>query len=207
MKNTFIFDIDGTLIDTEVAVLESLQLVLQKHFGLEKTLADLEFSLGIPAAIIMQKLGVDPELGVKYWHEEIPPFWSSMHPYAEMTETIKSLKDAGESIAIVTSKTDIEFKNEVSRFELMDYFDLIVTSSMTTKHKPNPEPVLKALELLQADPTTSIYFGDTAYDMESAHAAKIDFGLAGWGAHDHGQFTAADYRFKNPSAILSTFSV
>lgn len=203
MLNTYIFDIDGTLVDSEYSVLKSLQLVLDKHYGIKKNLEELEFSLGIPGAKIMEQLGINPKEGLNFWHEELPPFRSTMKVYDGIDATIKGLTDRQDDVAIVTSKTDEEFQDEVSHFDFTKNIKHVITASKTTKHKPNPEPLLYALKELQKNPDEAIYFGDTIYDQKSAHGAKMKFGLATWGAHDHGQFTEADYKIQKPTDILN----
>lgn len=203
MLDTYIFDIDGTLVNSETAVLSSLQLVLSKYFQIEKTLPELEFSLGITGAKIMESFDINPELGLSYWHEELPAFRPRMTTYPGVTKLINGLIEQDQNVAIVTSKTDEEFVDEVSRFDFTNKIQTVITASKTTKHKPNPEPLLLALTELDVPASQAIYFGDTIYDLKCAHQAQAKFGLASWGAHDHGQFTSADYRFENPLDILT----
>lgn len=202
MFNTYIFDIDGTLVDSEYSVLKSLQLVLQKHYGIQKNLDELEFSLGIPGAKIMETLGVDPTEGLNFWHQELPPFRSTMKVYDGIDQTINELAARNDDIAIVTSKTDEEFQDEVAKLDFTKHINHVITASKTTKHKPNPEPLLYALNELNKNADEAIYFGDTIYDQKSAHGANMKFGLATWGAHDHGQFDDADFKLQKPTDIL-----
>ncbi|MBQ4088370.1 MAG: HAD hydrolase-like protein, partial [Clostridia bacterium] len=59
-----------------------------------------------------------------------------------------------------------------------------VCADHTEKHKPEPEPLLKYMELTGAKPDEVLYIGDSKYDEMCAHAAGVDFALATWGATD-----------------------
>ncbi|XIF20206.1 MAG: HAD family hydrolase [Acetilactobacillus jinshanensis] len=51
----------------------------------------------------------------------------------------------------------------------------------------------------------ALYVGDALVDMEAANNAKMDFGIAGWGADPKVHFTDYKYRFKRPQDILKLF--
>ena len=85
---------------------------------------------------------------------------------------------------------------------LSSYFEEMITADDTTKHKPHPEPLLSCMERLNAPPSKTIYIGDSIYDMQSAKAAGIKFGLALWGAKTTEKFDSADYIFKQPIDII-----
>lgn len=60
--------------------------------------------------------------------------------------------------------------------------DAAILAEDTTKHKPDPEPLLKCLEKLQLSSNKVIYIGDSSSDQEAANNASIDFGYAKWGS-------------------------
>jgi pyrophosphatase PpaX len=69
--------------------------------------------------------------------------------------------------------------------ELLDikqYFKVIVTADDTGEHKPNPAPVLKALELLGAEPEEALMVGDSVFDIQCAHNAGVAAALVNWRA-------------------------
>jgi pyrophosphatase PpaX len=61
------------------------------------------------------------------------------------------------------------------------YFDAVVTADMTERHKPDPEPVLKALELLGSDPEDAAFVGDSPYDIGAGKAAGVFTVAVSWG--------------------------
>ena len=97
---------------------------------------------------------------------------------------------------------DVPEENEFEHFGLSKLFDISVTASDTTKHKPNPEPILYALNKLGSLPEETIYIGDSIYDMHSSQSAGAKFALAKWGAKENPLFSSADIRLETPLEIL-----
>jgi phosphoglycolate phosphatase-like HAD superfamily hydrolase len=106
-------------------------------------------------------------------------------------------------LGVVTSKTRPEMKNEFDIFGLNQYFKAQVTASDTELHKPNPDPIQKAINDLGADKSETVYIGDSLYDMKSAKSCGIAFCLAKWGAMATSIFTDIDFVLNSPDDILN----
>ncbi|OPH57860.1 HAD family hydrolase [Paenibacillus ferrarius] len=207
MYNTIIFDVDGTLIDTEKAVLGSLQKMLKADYNRDIELDSLTFVLGIPGAISLPKLGIhDIRRANDRWNYFMKDFSSSIEVFSGIIELLNTLDQRNTIQGIVTSKTAEELTNDFVPFGLMNYLKYIVCADDTEKHKPNPEPLMKFLEISGAEPTKSIYIGDTIYDYECARDAGIDFGLALWGCKNHEKINAK-YKFENPQDLIKLLNM
>lgn len=202
MYNTIIFDVDGTLIDTEKAVLGSLQKVLRTDYDKAVALEDLYFVLGIPGAKSLPQLGISNiDKANERWNYFMKDFFHSIEVFSGIKDVLETLKSRKINQGIVTSKTNEELINDFVPFGLSSYLTHTVCADDTERHKPNPEPLLKFLEISGADPKKSIYIGDTVYDYECARDAGIDFGLALWGCKNH-QNIQATYKFERPQDII-----
>jgi HAD superfamily hydrolase (TIGR01549 family) len=202
MYNTIIFDVDGTLIDTEIAVLGSLQKMLKLDYNRETEAHELTFVLGIPGSTSLPMLGIhDIDEGSRRWNYFMKDFFDSIEVFDGIAEVMNTLKTRGIPQGIVTSKTTEELQDDFIPFGLMDYLTHVVCADDTEKHKPHPEPLLKFLELSGARPESSLYIGDTLYDYECARDVGVDFGLALWGCKDHDHIPAK-YKFAHPQDIL-----
>lgn len=202
MYETIIYDIDGTLIDTEKAVLGSLQKMLRTDYGRNMEIQDLSFVLGIPGAESLSQLGIENiSKANERWNYFMKDFFSSIVVFRGIFDLLGTLKNVNIMQGIVTSKTTEELKNDFVPFGLTDFLTHTVCADDTEKHKPNPEPLLKFLEISGAEPKTSIYIGDTIYDYECARDASIDFGLALWGCKNH-EHIQAKYKFERPQDII-----
>ena len=191
------FDIDGTLIDSEKAAIKSLQEVLFEEIQLKYTLDNLRFTFGLPSSVILSRLGIKNfDDIVDKWAQRIKLYHHEITVFPGVEILLKRIHDKGLVTGIITSKTTKELINDFVPFGLMNYFDIIICANDTTKHKPDPEPILKFLDKAKALKNKSLYVGDTVYDMKCAKAAGVDFALALWGANDHK--IAADYKLQEP---------
>ncbi|MBW9147918.1 HAD family hydrolase [Clostridium sp. CM028] len=202
MYNYVIFDIDGTILDTEFAVLSSLQKLMFEELNKNFSFEELRFALGIPGEVTLNKLGITnlPESNEK-WNRYLEEYLSHVKVFDDIKDTLVKLNEMGISVGIVTSKTKKEYINDFVPFGLTNYFKFVVCADDTEKHKPNPEPILKFIELSGADKSKTIYIGDTKYDMDCAFSAGIGFALALWGAKSSIGINA-NYIFQNPKQIL-----
>ncbi|NOV04842.1 HAD family hydrolase [Paenibacillus planticolens] len=207
MYKTIIFDVDGTLINTEEAVLGSLQKMLRTDYNKEVELSELSFVLGIPGSVSLPQLGIENiDKANERWNYFMKDFYPSIHVFDEINNLLDTLNNKGLIQGIVTSKTTEELNDDFVPFGLMKFLSYIVCADDTKKHKPNPEPILKFLEISKTEPASSIYIGDTIYDFECARDAGVDFGLALWGCKDHEQIPAK-YKFEKPSDLLHILSL
>ncbi len=201
MFNCIIFDVDGTLIDTEFMVKKALQRLLLEEIAQEPSWAELDFILGIPGHVTLNKFGiVDTERASRKWNEYMIEFKHYVKVYAGIEETLKFLKSLQITTGLVTSKTQTELNDDFVPFGLMPYFDFYVSASDTQRHKPFPDPLIKFLEISGLKAQQTIYIGDTIYDQQAASATGIPFGLALWGTKNPDTIEA-DFKLKNPEEI------
>ena len=94
--------------------------------------------------------------------------------YRDTAEILKLLKANKKTVGIVTSNAKDHVIDVLKRFDLVDYFDVIVGNKEAPTPKPSPEPILKALELLRIkDKNKVVYIGDSLNDALAAKNAKI----------------------------------
>lgn len=199
MYSTFIFDLDGTIIDSENIGLHALQATLKKQ-GIDKKIDELRFSLGIPGLSTLEILKIaDISTTLKSWIEKQRPLMRNVPIFEGMIEVIAQLPKAG----IVTSQNAEEMNDSFYLLNIDHHFRSIVCASDTKRHKPNPDPLELGLRLLGCTAKEAIYIGDSKYDMECAKSAGVDFGLALWGAKTTFGFESAKYIFKTPYDILT----
>jgi HAD superfamily hydrolase (TIGR01549 family) len=202
MYNCVIFDVDGTLIDTEIAVLSSLQRVVNESLNIKLSLEELSFALGIPGEVALNILGIkNVTMANIKWNEYMKDFSHHVKVFEDIEETLIKLNALGILTGIVTSKTKEELKNDFIPFGLELYLKIIVCADDTDNHKPHPEPILKLIDIIGVCPSRTIYIGDTIYDMKCANAAGVDFALALWGAKST-EGINAKYMLKTPKQIL-----
>ncbi len=156
----YIFDLDGTLIDTEAAVLKTWQSTL-KEYGYEYSLDEVKVVLGVTTDIGLQRLNAHVDENYTYkWQANYEKYSSEADFFDGTKEMLKLLKDRSCSLGIVSSRSKKEYNKFFESFNLEEFFTTIVLEEDTKEHKPNPEPLFKYLELTQADKDACIYIGD-----------------------------------------------
>lgn len=200
-----VFDVDGTLIDTQETILLSLQHMLFRMTGRLYPFEELYFALGIPGDKALDQLKIeDKEKAMRTWLIYDERYGYLQKPFDGIKELISWLEQKKIRLGIVTSRTREEFRKSVAGYEFMKSFETIICADDTKKHKPDPEPMLELLKRMHAEPSRVLYIGDSSYDMECARGAGVDSALAVWGAC----FTEniqADYKMEKINDIKSLF--
>lgn len=206
----FIFDIDGTLIDTIDMYMPAMIDTLAQHGHpvapdkVEQTKHDL---FGITGRDALRLAGIS--------EEEIPEMLKDWFDLAyqradrakviegipEMLNTLANREDA--KIAIATSKLADEYQEYfVNKYDFAKLFKVAITSADTKKHKPAPDPILAAMDKMGADPATTVYVGDTINDMKAAHAAGAKFAGALYSSANSDSIKDADFPLMKPADLL-----
>ena len=173
---TILFDLDGTLIDSTEAILESFDVSFG-HFGMI-TPSDSEITslVGYPLDIMYKKLGIykqDIQSIVdiyKNHYRQISNQKTTLLPFAK-----ESLEFASEfaTLGIVTTKTK-RFSIELLKYMgILEHFSVIIGREDVQNPKPHAEPILKAMSILKANADKTWMIGDTPMDIISAKRAGI----------------------------------
>ncbi len=164
MVSALIFDVDGTILDTEKAILKSLQRILKEELDVEYTLDALDFALGIPGKEALKKLNV-PNIDVIHtkWSKAVLDYNHEVSVFKSLEDIIGMLSLSKIKLGIVTSKTNQELIDEFEPFGLSSYFEDTICACDTDKHKPHPEPLFACLKRLDVPCHEAIYIGDSIY--------------------------------------------
>lgn len=206
--NHVVFDVDGTLINNEEAVLLSMRQTVEQVTGRHMELDSLRFALGIPGVESLEKLGVsNPQAAIELWAGLFSKYDASVTLFDGILDTLSGLREKGIAMGVITSKTKAEYQVEVTGKypELVPFFGCIVCSDDVELPKPNPDSMLHYMKETGAIPEEILYIGDSVYDYGCASGAGVDFGLAVWGAKSV-QDRQASHFFRHPSDILRLYS-
>lgn len=99
-----VFDVDGTLADTEESVLSSLAQIVQEETGKTLPRNDLEFALGIPGKDALEKLGIYSKATLDRWCQVAASFKSTISVFPGLLEVLATLADSGCNLGIVSSR-------------------------------------------------------------------------------------------------------
>ncbi len=175
-RSVILFDLDGTLIDSTEAILESFRVSFELLGGEIPDQERVKAQVGHPLADMYRNLGV-PEDRIEEYVRTYKENYRQVH-----TAKTVLLPGAGEAVrraaefarlGIVTTKTGRYSRELMEHFGLMQYFEVLIGSEDVSRHKPHPEPIRKALERMGAGQENCWMIGDTCMDLKAASAAGI----------------------------------
>jgi len=186
MKKHVIFDFDGTLLNTNTIIVESWQAVFKKYWGAEVDEDIIWKTFGEPLMMSMEKFFHDKaEECAEYYNQyQKENFSGKVHLFDGMREILDKLHAGGHVLSVVSSRRRPSLYEYLDEFGIRDMFEVVLSCNDVGAHKPDPEPLLKALEMLGAEPDECIMIGDSKYDIGCANNAGVDSVFVGWSQSD-----------------------
>jgi len=172
-----LFDLDGTLIDSTEAILESFDVAFKTFGTAVPDEASIKAEIGHPLDNMFATLGVEASKvdahvqAYKRHYQKISCAKTVLLPDAREAVELASQHAA---LGVVTTKTGKYSKELLEHMGLMSYFDVLVGREDVEYPKPHPEPILKALSMLQSEKNIHWMIGDTPMDILAAKAANIN---------------------------------
>ncbi len=199
--NDIVFDIDGTLLDTERTGVLSLIRTIRELTGKEVPYEEAYYFFGIPSSKAASTLGyADEERFAIVWEEHFQELMHLVTPFPGVEDVLRDLRAAGRRTGVVTSRSSTEIAYDPHLAKFLPYFDVVIGFEQSERHKPFPDPMLAYLEKAGAAPDTTLYVGDTAHDWHCGHEAGCDFALADWRGRGL-QGTEPEYRFSEAAQL------
>ncbi len=161
-----------------------MQHAVETVLGREIPPEELGMTIG-GQGIVAQMEAIDAEhadalLGAYKEHND--GLHETLEAFDELLALLPGLKAEGRRLGIVTAKRHRTVGLAVDRFAaLASAFDVVVAFEDTNRHKPDPEPVLLAVEKLGGTPGEAVYVGDSPFDIGAAKAAGVFSVAVGWG--------------------------
>ena len=202
-----IFDLDGTMLDTEKMNMIPLKRLIKEELSIDIKYEDLLKYRAYAGKTTLKMLGFkDIEASYSKWVKYVNEYEDGAKLYEGFDEVIKGLDENGILCGIASSKMKSQYEIDFLKTGLQSYMKSVILAEDTENHKPHPEPLLKAIEILNIEPKDAMYVGDTFADYKSTKAAGMDFGLAVWGATDLDGIKA-DHYLNTPKDILKVLNL
>jgi pyrophosphatase PpaX len=179
-----LFDLDGTLIDSGPIILASMQHAVRTVLRREIPPEELGMTIG-GQGIVAQMQAIDEEHAeelLEAYKRHNDGLHETLEAFDELLALLPGLVAEGRKLGIVTAKRHRTVGLALDRFPLLaSSFDVVVAYEDTERHKPDPEPVLLAVEWLGGTPADAAYVGDSPFDIGAAKAAGVFAVAVGWG--------------------------
>ena len=183
-----LFDIDGTILNTDQFILQAFRHSLNAHAGRDTNWDEIATVLGktLKKCYELLEPGKDPEQ-LAQTHMKFQQ--ANLHlsvPYDGSSNVLRVLSEAGVKIGAVTSRHNDSLSDTLEMAGVLNYFDTLVSADDVVNHKPHPEPIHKALETLRISPQRTIMIGDTEFDILAGKSAGtrtvgVTYGFQGEG--------------------------
>ncbi|MBY7144096.1 pyrophosphatase PpaX [Virgibacillus sp. NKC19-3] len=178
---TILFDLDGTLIDTNDLIIASFNHTF-KQYNLDFTKEEIIEFNGPPLVDTFRK--IDPkrtdQMIETYRVHNLANHDNYVKAFPQVVDTIEQLTNNGVKLGIVTTKMSKAVTMGLTLTGLDPFFDTVITLDDVTHSKPHPEPVIKAMEKLHAEHASTLMVGDNYHDIESGKNAGIQTAGVAW---------------------------
>lgn len=207
---TVIFDLDGTLLNTLEDLTDSVNYALGKFGYPLRTIDEIRqfvgngvkvlINLAVPNKTSAEDTDKCLELYRKHYSENMQ---NKTRPYDGITEMLKSLKEKGVKLAVVSNKYDTAVKALCNDY-YKEYIEVAIGESPDVAKKPSPDSVFAALKELGSEKEDALYVGDSDVDVHTAHNAGIKCVGVTWGFRNREILKAegADYIIDKPEELL-----
>jgi pyrophosphatase PpaX len=201
-----LFDLDGTLADSVELILRCYRHTMRRHLGAERPDQEWIRGMGRPLRDQITAFARSPEEAAamvetyvahqRALHDEL------MRPYPGVVEALAALEARGVPMALVTSKRPELTRRALDRCGILRHFDVVITPDDVTRGKPDPEPVLLAMERLGVTRhDLTLFVGDSPHDIDAGRAAGVRTAAALWGP-----FTEEEVLRSAPDYLLRTIA-
>ena len=186
-RNTAIFDLDGTLLNTIQDLTNSVNYCMKKYGGPVYTCEEIREKVGNGIYVLMEKALPDGRSNPNYdaCMKDFPVHYKehmldNTKPYDGIIDMLHTLKEHGYKLAIVSNKFDAAVKGLCKDF-FADEIEVAIGESPAIHKKPAPDTVFQAMRELNVKPENCIYIGDSEVDIQTAANAGIPCISVNWG--------------------------
>ena len=204
-----VFDCDGTLVDSQQAIMRGMKTAWQAEGLKPPLLSDVLNIVGLPlldAVSVLNPQG-DLEQNTRLKNSYLDTFSDEGVDaeteevlFSEVVETLKILNSGDTVMAIITGKGRHGLRKTMERQGLNVFFPITKTADCGAG-KPNPQVLLEAMEEAGADATNTVIIGDTTYDILMGKNAKIKSIGVSYGYH-----SVVDLKNAGANMIVDNFS-
>jgi len=208
-----LFDLDGTLIDSEEGIVRSIEYALERLGAPPPSRAVLRTWIGPPLrATFPTVLGNDPdaiERAVAFYRERFSDVgWSEHVVYAGIGDAVEALAARGAALAVVTSKPDLYAGRIVESLPFGAYFARVYAAQAATSHSEKATMIARALADFGTPADAAAMVGDRHFDIEGAKANGVRaIGVQwGFGSRDELVEAGADAIAADAAALAALLS-
>ncbi|WP_174728714.1 pyrophosphatase PpaX [Mesobacillus harenae] len=209
--NTVLFDLDGTLIDTNELIISSFLHTLEHYYPRQYKREDVYAFIGPSLWETFGKMNPEQvdEMIAMYREHNLANHDLIVKEFTGVYETVRTLKENGYKLAIVSTKISDTIYKGLKLTGLDEFFEVVIGLDHVTNEKPDPEPVYKALGLLNSKPEEAIMVGDNYHDILAGKNAGTKTAGVAWSlkGRDYLAEFKPDFMLENMADLLDIVGV
>ncbi len=185
MTRAVLFDIDGTLLDTNEFVYQAFEYALKTYSLRSVSRKDMRPLMGKSLEYIYSQLDPShvPDLFIGAHRSFQTKNFHLSHPFPGTAHTLEKLQKAGIKLAAVTTRSNLTSVGTLERAGIRNFFDAVISAEDVKNIKPDPEPLLKALQILNELPADAYMVGDSSVDIQAGKNANVKTVAVSYGFH------------------------
>lgn len=213
-----LFDLDGTLFDTAPDIMSACNRTLEAFGYLKLSSSRLRPKVGLGMRAMMREALMPEhwdkcEIGTpmyEYFSKSyINHVCEETKPYKGIEEIIETLHEGSLHLGVVSNKYRSMIASLFSHFPFTAFFECVLGADSCAHAKPHPEPILRALQMLNVAPDDAVYCGDSASDIIAANRAGCVSCAVKWGysqIDEEFDQLRPDFIISSPEEILKLIS-
>ena len=209
-----LFDLDGTLADTIPLLLASMRAAYAEVGGAQPGEREWLRGMGTPLRAQFMHFESSDLVRVEaliavYREWQLANLAAFVREYDGIRALLAALQFAGHPIAVVTGKGDFMARLTLQQVDLLSPFEVIIGADATTRHKPDPDPLLLGAAQLGVLADGAIYLGDAPNDILAARAAGMIDVWAAWGPFSSSELEpfAPTHTVHEPMQVMALIQV
>lgn len=209
-SRAYIFDLDGTLLDTLPDLVRLTNMVLEECGWPTHTSDEILSYVGDGGRVLLRRAapeGTPPDkidAAFARWQALYPTYGHALtRPYDGIPETLETLKHAGMKLGVLSNKFDAAAQSVIAE-HFPGVFDIVRGECADIPRKPDPAGLERMMSSLGVGPDQTVYVGDSGTDIATAHAARVVSVGVAWGYRPLAELEAAGatYLALSPAEII-----
>ncbi len=199
MQGAFIFDLDGTLVESLPGIAASLNRALARHGLPTHGDAAVRGFIGDGARMLCSRAMAPGETAqhlesvLRIFAEEYAASWQhGTQPYDGISALLDDLRARGVPLAVLSNKPHAFTTEIVEKLFPEDTFAVVLGNREGLPHKPDPAGALEIAATLGISPQNCVLIGDSTMDLDTARNAGMPSIAVTWGYHDRERLLCAD---------------
>ena len=174
-----LFDMDGTVLDSE-GLFDESQLLLLEEYSIHASIYDLEEFKGMSYKdfypLFMKKFNIDSDIDTirlklrTYLHQSMKNNLKFINGFEQFYNNF--IKDSEIKVGLVTNTTRLTYEKIRTYINIDDYFSFVLTVNESRKPKPSPVPYIQAMDSLSLDVKETLIIEDSKTGLQSAIKSK-----------------------------------